>query len=543
MTTPIYLPRDFIETFEGLVFAVVDPVPEEGRVLSCLRYVPADEGWRKVDSALAQTYLAKYAPDYLFASRRLEAHLHGVPLGAIRHHHQPRERARTLLAAPPRDAMEDKAVRLLRLFTAGGLAPDQIGITGSLLLGAHTSASDLDVVIYGREAFDAARSIIRNGIERGVLAALDLDTWRETYARRGCELDFDAYLWHERRKFNKGVIDGTKFDITLLGEDPPPTTGPVKKRGMVVIQAQVIETRHAFDHPAFYRLDHPEITEARSFTQTYAGQAETGETVEIAGCVEDMAGGRRGIVVGSSREAPGEYIRVIRPAVPPVFRAAIFDMDGLVLDSEITYVQAWRRAARALGRALDDAFFHSLFGRHADDVEQALREAMGESFDRERFHALAARYWREHLATHGMGRMPGLETLLALLRRRGIPYALATNSDAPFVRECLELAGLALEFPVVVTRDQVARGKPAPDVYLEAARRLGVPAGLCLGLEDSPTGLQAADQAGTITLVVQKHAAVRCELAGRARFAFASLEEVAAWLDTRVDQDARQAKK
>lgn len=541
MTTPIYLPRDFIETFEGLVFAVVDPVPEEGRVLSCLRYVPAEGGWRKVDSAAAQTYLREYAPDYLFVAQRLEARLHGVPLGAIRHHHQPRERARTLLTAPPRDAIEDKAARLLRLFTAEGLALDRIGITGSLLLGAHTSASDLDLVIYGREAFDAARGVIRNGIERGMLDALNLDAWREAYARRGCALDFDAYLWHEQRKFNKGVIDGTKFDITLIGEDSPPATGPVKKCGSIVIQAQVIDAHHAFDHPAFYRLDHPEISEVRSFTQTYAGQAEIGETVEIAGCVEDMAGGRRGIVVGSSREAPGEYIRVIRSV--PSFEAAIFDMDGLVLDSEITYVQAWRLAARALGYELDDAFFHSLFGRHADDVEQALREAMGDSFDRAQFHALAARYWREYLASHGMGRMPGLEALLALLRRRNIPYALATNSDAPFVRECLQLAGLAAEFPVVVTRDQVARGKPAPDVYLEAARRLGIPPERCLGLEDSPTGLRAAAEAGTITLLVQRHAAVRHALAGRTRFAFASLGEVAAWLDSEFDQDLGQAKR
>ena len=213
-------------------------------------------------------------------------------------------------------------------------------------------------------------------------------------------------------------------------------------------------------------------------------------------------------------------------ALPP-FRAAILDMDGLALDSESTYCHAWRFAAAELGRELDEAFLHGLFGKHADDVERDLMEILGEAYERERFYRSAERHWREHLAQHGMARMPGLDDLLALFLRRGLPFALATNSDGIYAHECLRLSGVESEFPVIVTRDQVRRGKPEPDLFLEAARRLGVPPEACLVLEDSATGLAAARAAGTIAVLVQRRAETRRRLAAEAVLAVASLGEVA----------------
>ncbi|MGZ8217176.1 HAD family hydrolase [Methylomagnum sp.] len=217
---------------------------------------------------------------------------------------------------------------------------------------------------------------------------------------------------------------------------------------------------------------------------------------------------------------------MLNGSLPP-FHAAILDMDGLVLDSESTYCHAWCRAASDLGIELSEAFCHGLFGRHADDVARAFRAKMGAAFEPERFHRLAERHWRDYLDTHGMDRMPGLEALLAVFRNREIPYALATNSDGIYARQCLRLAGLEAEFPVIVTRDQVPLGKPEPDVFLEAARRLETPSGLCLGVEDSATGLAAARAAGTITVLVQRREEVRRQLAGKADLALTSLAELA----------------
>ena len=213
----------------------------------------------------------------------------------------------------------------------------------------------------------------------------------------------------------------------------------------------------------------------------------------------------------------------------PAFSAVIFDMDGLVLDSEPTYAFAWKKAAEEFGVELDEGFLHGLFGRHADDVEAALAQRIGAGFDRDRYHAAAARHWRAHVASHGIATLPGVENLLSLLDRKGVPYALATNSDGSFATECLRLAGLEGRFPQGVTRDQVAAGKPEPDLFLESARRLGVSAAQCLVLEDSATGLLAARRAGATPVLVLNRPAPD-DLAALAYLSFRTLDELAGHL-------------
>ncbi len=221
------------------------------------------------------------------------------------------------------------------------------------------------------------------------------------------------------------------------------------------------------------------------------------------------------------------------PTRLPAFKAVIFDMDGLVLDSEPTYVFAWKQAAAEFDVHLEDAFTQNLFGRHADDVERALAEKIGERFERERFLDLATRFWRAHVGVHGIAPMPGLEDLLAALEGLDIPYALATNSDSAYAEQCLRLARLETRFPLAVTRDQVAAGKPAPDLFLEAARRLGFAAEQCLVLEDSATGLLAARRAGAVPALVLARPAPE-ESQALAALSFPSLREVAERIQTRA---------
>ena len=209
----------------------------------------------------------------------------------------------------------------------------------------------------------------------------------------------------------------------------------------------------------------------------------------------------------------------------PKFNAVILDMDGLAIDSEPSFLFAWKQAGIQFGTHLDDNLTLSLSGRNAEEVESALKQAIGEKFDGPRFRLLSAQFWREHVESKGIPPMPGLASLLELLISNRIPYALATNSDRHSASECLRLSGLENDFPIVVTRDQVSAGKPAPDVFLHAARLLGVAAKDCLALEDSATGLLAASRAGMTPVLV--NAQPDRESQQLAVMSFRSLHEVA----------------
>ncbi len=209
----------------------------------------------------------------------------------------------------------------------------------------------------------------------------------------------------------------------------------------------------------------------------------------------------------------------------PPFAAILLDMDGLSLDTETTYCHAWCRAAAELGHQLEESVCEDLFGRQAEDVERLLSQRLGVIYDREYFYRSAERHWRQYIQEFGVAPMPGLLSLLDHLRHHAIPHALATNSDLGHAEECLGYARLTGAFEVIVTRDQVRSGKPAPDLFLEAARRLNVPIEACVVLEDSATGLEAARAAGAIPILIQRRESLRAQLTQHAHTSHASLEE------------------
>jgi beta-phosphoglucomutase len=184
------------------------------------------------------------------------------------------------------------------------------------------------------------------------------------------------------------------------------------------------------------------------------------------------------------------------------FSAVIFDMDGLVLDTETTYIVAWQRAAKAMGYALSEPFCLSLSGLHYKDVELQLMAFCGADFNLQAFNQLSGIYWREYVYTHGINIKYGFTQLLEFIVGRKIPYCLATNSRAVNAYECLELAGIKDVFSTIITRDDVQQGKPAPDIFLKAAELLQVPISRCLVLEDSLAGIVAASRAGAFSVFV-----------------------------------------
>lgn len=307
----MFNPKDFIETVEGLVFAVVDPCPEQGKVLCFLRYVREDGGWRKKATEEANLFLRHHYGNYLHYSHRLDAHLHAVEISQIIEHHQPRRRLQAILENDGRDAIEDDLFRLAELLSEQGVDLARVGVTGSLLIGVQRDSSDIDLVCYGRGEFLQCREVVRQLIEQGRLKSLTDSDWRESYRRRGCSLSYGEYVWHERRKYNKAVVNGRKFDLSLIEQNGSSTPDLCRKLGPVTLRCRITDDTGAFDYPAVYRIAYESISSIVCFTATYAGQACNGETVEVSGLLEEASDGSRHIVVGSSREAYGEHILVI----------------------------------------------------------------------------------------------------------------------------------------------------------------------------------------------------------------------------------------
>jgi HAD superfamily hydrolase (TIGR01509 family) len=183
--------------------------------------------------------------------------------------------------------------------------------------------------------------------------------------------------------------------------------------------------------------------------------------------------------------------------------AVILDMDGLMLDTERLYQRAWQAAASHLGYRLDDGFYLTLVGLTNAAGERAVAERFGPSFPLARFRARWATLWREEVERSGIPLKAGLCEVLEHVAEREIPVAVATSSDQRYAAYSLSMAGLdGRRFAHLVTGEQVERGKPAPDIYLEAARRLGADPARCLAVEDSDAGILAARAAGMIAVLV-----------------------------------------
>lgn len=303
--------KDFIETVEGLIFAVVDQALEDGKVLCFLRYAQTDLGWRKQSTNDANELLAQFFPEFLHYSPIKDAQLHAVPVARVYKIHKPGDRLQALLQSGHTDPIEYDLLQLCLLYQKYGLDLAQVGVTGSLLVGTHNSKSDIDLVIYNRDQFHLARKLTGELIQSRQLYHLDEEAWQQSYLRRDCYLSEQEYIWHEQRKLNKAIINNRKFDLNFVDKASVASEAFFKK-GSVYIETTVKNDYHAFDYPAVFDIEHPVIKQVVCFTATYIGQALKGEKIAVSGFLEESVGGGERIVVGSSREAKGEFIQVIR---------------------------------------------------------------------------------------------------------------------------------------------------------------------------------------------------------------------------------------
>ena len=175
--------------------------------------------------------------------------------------------------------------------------------------------------------------------------------------------------------------------------------------------------------------------------------------------------------------------------------AVIFDMDGLLLDTERLAWQAWRQALADWGHPLPDALFLSVVGRTSRSTVEVFQRAYGPDLPLDQVVRRKDEYL-DALYAQPIPVQPGVFEVLDALDAWGMPRAIASSTVRARVLFKLERTGLLGRFPVLVGGDEVAHGKPAPDLFLAAAERLGVAAAACLVLEDSDAGVAAAVAAG-----------------------------------------------
>jgi HAD superfamily hydrolase (TIGR01509 family) len=174
--------------------------------------------------------------------------------------------------------------------------------------------------------------------------------------------------------------------------------------------------------------------------------------------------------------------------------AVVFDMDGVLLDSEQLWNRSKEEFVRESGGHWREDAPRAMMGMSSREWSAYLRDALGVDRDVDEIDRAVVermeRHYREHLPL-----LPGAVDVVRRLHRRW-PLALASSANREIIDLALDVAGLTREFDATISSDEVEHGKPAPDVYLEAARRLGVAADRCVAIEDSSNGLRSAAAAG-----------------------------------------------
>lgn len=181
-------------------------------------------------------------------------------------------------------------------------------------------------------------------------------------------------------------------------------------------------------------------------------------------------------------------------------KGAVFDMDGLLLDTESVYHMVWKKEAEERNIELDPLFLKKISGSSREGAIALIAQYYGTADGTEIYMsglARAAAYNRAHVKE-----MPGAHELLSYLQDSGVKRAVASSTHRSLVEEELKRAGLFGFFDAIITGEDVTNGKPAPDIFLKACAELGLVSSDCYVLEDSFNGVRAGHASGAFTIMV-----------------------------------------
>jgi HAD superfamily hydrolase (TIGR01509 family) len=186
---------------------------------------------------------------------------------------------------------------------------------------------------------------------------------------------------------------------------------------------------------------------------------------------------------------------------PRTVKAVVFDMDGLLVDTETVIFRAMQNVAVGLGGELPFATFQRMVGLQDAASSRIVADHFGEGFDLEAWTKAVRAHSHEQMAA-GVTLKAGVVEILDYLAAAGLPCAIATSSSLAAVQRNLAPGGLVDRFAALITKEVQSQGKPHPEPFLKAAAALGVAPTDCLALEDSHNGVRSASSAGMMTVMV-----------------------------------------
>ena len=241
--------------------------------------------------------------------------------------------------------------------------------------------------------------------------------------------------------------------------------------------------------------------------------------------ISQLGGGCRQAIVRHPEK--GDSVLPLTGAAKAMdIQGVIFDMDGLLLDTETLYLMAWPEVGEAMGLTITQEAALETIGTSHEEHERIFQRHYGPAFCMEKAMDILDKWLTDYVAQNGLPIKAGAVELLQLLREKGIPVAIGSSNYKYVVEAYLEATGLGGYFKTWVAGDMVPQKKPEPDIFLRAAQELQAPPARCLVLEDSMVGALAAYRAGCIPGLVPDLITPDDATYGRIWRSFSSLEQL-----------------
>jgi predicted nucleotidyltransferase len=331
--------RYYIKTRDNLFFAVNSYNHPKSHYISFLRYIPSDDGdrtlngvrYKKVGSEEAYEYLRKNHPEYLFEWNISNKKMMGVPKGDVIKVYNPIEGLSKIRENKNKSSLYEKITLLSDIFhNYAGISYDNMGVSGSSLIGLENETSDIDFIIFGIDNHRRAIEFYSKAKhDEGIaLEAINDDYWEFVYDKRikDDSMSLDEFKWYESRKNNRGIIRDTLFDILLNRNDDEIDDDEnidIVQLENVRISCDICEDSLSYDSPATYNISNVSFLEGTprniesivSFTHTYTGIVRNYERVIASGVCEEYLNKDTGqkkykLIIGTTRESIGEYLKL-----------------------------------------------------------------------------------------------------------------------------------------------------------------------------------------------------------------------------------------